>query len=134
MANLLGQQGDGCLVAVIGDEDTVTGFLLTGIGHSDLQRKESLKNNFFIVNSKTTQGQIENAFRTLTRRDDVAILLINQFIANEIRACIDEYLQMIEGRPAALPTVLEIPSKTHPYDLSKDSLMTRVQGMLGVRE
>eukprot|EP00008_Paramoeba_atlantica_P011801 CAMPEP_0201487786 /NCGR_PEP_ID=MMETSP0151_2-20130828/15226_1 /ASSEMBLY_ACC=CAM_ASM_000257 /TAXON_ID=200890 /ORGANISM="Paramoeba atlantica, Strain 621/1 / CCAP 1560/9" /LENGTH=134 /DNA_ID=CAMNT_0047872931 /DNA_START=67 /DNA_END=471 /DNA_ORIENTATION=+ len=133
MAKLIGNQ-DGNLVSVIGDEDTITGFLLTGIGESDMQRKESFKNNFFLVSSKTTQGQIENAFRTFTRRDDIAILLINQYIANEIRGAIDEYFELTENRASALPTILEIPSKTHPYDIEKDSLMTRVQGMMGIRE
>ena len=30
-----------------------------------------------------------------------------------------------------IPAVLEIPSKEHPYDPSQDSILSRVQGMLG---
>eukprot|EP00211_Chloroparvula_japonica_P013017 CAMPEP_0119134226 /NCGR_PEP_ID=MMETSP1310-20130426/16060_1 /TAXON_ID=464262 /ORGANISM="Genus nov. species nov., Strain RCC2339" /LENGTH=135 /DNA_ID=CAMNT_0007124993 /DNA_START=81 /DNA_END=488 /DNA_ORIENTATION=+ len=125
---------EGNLLAVIGDEDTVTGFLLTGVGHVDMLRKESLKSNFFIVNSKTPQSQVENAFRVFTQRDDIAILLINQHIANEIRGVLDEYYEMVQGRQNPLPTILEIPSKTHPYEMDKDSLMTRVQALMGPRE
>ena len=83
---------------------------------------------------ETTQGQIESAFRTFTSREDIAILLINQYIANEIRGALDEYLDNLDRRPSALPTILEIPSKTHPYEIEKDSLMQRVQGMLGPRD
>ena len=32
-------EGKGALMAVIGDEDTVTGFLLAGVGNIDLRRK-----------------------------------------------------------------------------------------------
>lgn len=39
------QQGQ--LIGVIGDEDTVTGFLLAGVGHVDVRRKS----NFLIVDS-----------------------------------------------------------------------------------
>ena len=38
------------LIAVIGDEDTVTGFLLAGIG----ERNTKGETNFLIVDSKTT--------------------------------------------------------------------------------
>ncbi len=30
-----------------------------------------------------------------------------------------------------IPALLEIPSKEHPYDAGKDSILTRVSGMLG---
>ena len=53
-------------------------------------------------------------------------------IANEIRGALDEYYELMEGRPNPLPTILEIPSKTHPYDVSKDSLMQRVQMLAGL--
>ena len=36
-----------CNIAIIGDEDTVTGFLLAGVGNIDMQKNQ----NFFIVNS-----------------------------------------------------------------------------------
>ncbi len=68
---------------------------------------------------ETTPAAIEDAFKDLTARRDIAILLINQHVAEVIRHLIDDYNQM-------LPALLEIPSKDHPYDPDKDSLLRRV--------
>eukprot|EP00741_Cyanophora_paradoxa_P003428 tig00000704_g3331.t1 len=114
----------GGLIAVIGDEDTVTGFLLAGVGQLDAKNKKT--GNFLIVDSKTTQAQLEEAFKRFTSRDDVAVLLINQNIANDIRPLLDNYTQI-------LPAILEIPSKDSPYDATKDSVMNRAKGFFGTR-
>ena len=45
-------------------------------------------------------------------------------IADKIRHRIDTYT-------AAFPTVLEIPSKEHPYDPEKDSVLRRVRRLFG---
>ena len=45
-------------------------------------------------------------------RDDIAIILINQHIAEMIRYTVDQHT-------ASTPAVLEIPSKEAPYDPSK---------------
>ncbi|CAG8719384.1 2775_t:CDS:2, partial [Acaulospora morrowiae] len=95
-------------IAVIGDEDSVTGLLLAGIGHVDGTQK-----NFLVVDSKTPLSKIEETFIDFTKRKDIAIILINQH-------AMDEYDQ-------AFPTILEIPSKDHPYDPEKDSVLKRVQ-------
>ncbi|KAK0505981.1 ATPase, V1 complex, subunit F [Armillaria luteobubalina] len=108
------------LIAVIGDEDSITGLLLAGIGHiNDKQKK-----NFLIVDSKTQVSTIEAAFQDFTERKDIAILLINQHIAEKIRPTVDKYQK-------AFPALLEIPSKDHPYDPSKDSVLKRVQKLFG---
>jgi V-type H+-transporting ATPase subunit F len=108
------------LIAVIGDEDSITGLLLAGIGHiNEHQRK-----NFLVVDSKTQVSAIETAFQEFTQRKDVAIVLINQHIAEKIRPTVDRYQE-------AFPTLLEIPSKDHPYDPSKDSVLKRVQKLFG---
>ena len=49
----------GGIVAIIADEDTVTGFLLAGVGNVDAKRKS----NFLVVDSKTSQADIEEAFK-----------------------------------------------------------------------
>ncbi|KAG2368757.1 ATPase, V1 complex, subunit F [Suillus spraguei] len=108
------------LIAVIGDEDSITGLLLAGIGHvNEHQRK-----NFLVVDSKTQISTIEAAFQEFTQRKDIAIVLINQHIAEKIRPTVDRYQE-------AFPTLLEIPSKDHPYDPSKDSVLKRVQKLFG---
>ncbi|KAF8311236.1 vacuolar ATP synthase [Clavulina sp. PMI_390] len=113
-------QKDRTLLAVIGDEDSVTGVLLAGVGHVD----ERQKKNFLVVDSKTQVSTIESAFQEFTERKDIAILLINQHIAEKIRPTVDKYTQ-------AFPALLEIPSKDHPYDPSKDSILKRVQKLSG---
>ncbi|KAH8923507.1 vacuolar ATP synthase [Atractiella rhizophila] len=104
------------LIATIADEDSITGLLLAGTGHVDKGSK-----NFLVVDNKTPTSAIENAFNEYTQeRHDIAILLINQHIADRIRPQVEKYSQ-------AFPAVLEIPSKDHPYDPSKDSVLKRVK-------
>jgi len=95
-------------------QDTVTGFLLAGVGH-----RNAKGSNFLIVKQDTKLSQIEEAFRDFSTRDDVGIILINQHIANDIRHVLKDY-------HATIPTVLEIPSKEHPYDPEQDYIMQRV--------
>ncbi|KAK4112112.1 vacuolar ATP synthase [Canariomyces notabilis] len=110
-------------LAVIGDEDSVTGLLLAGIGH--VTPPPDNQKNFLVVDSKTDNAAIEAAFeRFTTERKDIGIVLINQHIADRIRYRIDTYTQ-------AFPTVLEIPSKDHPYDPEKDSVLRRVRRLFG---
>ena len=101
------------LLGIIGDEETVTGFLLAGIG----ERNEN-STNFMKVNSKTTNEQIEEFFHNLVTRKDIGIILISQDVADRIRDTLDVYNEII-------PTVLEIPSKQHPYSIEKDSIMQK---------
>uniref|UniRef100_A0A0D9W214 DUF4220 domain-containing protein n=1 Tax=Leersia perrieri TaxID=77586 RepID=A0A0D9W214_9ORYZ len=108
------------LIAIIADEDTVTGFLLAGVGNVDLRKKT----NYLIVDNKTTVKQIEDAFKEFTTREDIAIVLISQYVANMIRFLVDSY-----NRP--VPAILEIPSKDHPYDPAHDSVLSRVNGLDG---
>ncbi|OLN97481.1 V-type proton ATPase subunit F [Colletotrichum chlorophyti] len=109
-------------LAVIGDEDSVTGLLLAGIGHVSTGADQ--QKNFLVVDSKTDTAAIESAFDSFTTRKDIGIVLINQHIADRIRHRIDTYT-------AAFPTVLEIPSKDHPYDPEKDSVLRRVRRLFG---
>ncbi|KAF9452553.1 vacuolar ATP synthase [Macrolepiota fuliginosa MF-IS2] len=108
------------LIAVIGDEDSITGLLLAGIGDVNEQQKKS----FLVVDAKTPVATIEAAFQDFTERREIAILLINQHVAEKIRPTVDRYNQ-------AFPALVEIPSKDHPYDPSKDSILKRVQKLFG---
>lgn len=99
-----------------------------------------------MVDQKTDISTIEGAFDSFTKqRKDIAIVLINQHvrgqrqneekqwrammltggqIADKIRGRVDSYSE-------AFPSVLEIPSKDHPYDPEKDSVMKRVRKLFG---
>ncbi|KAH9982616.1 ATPase, V1 complex, subunit F [Lactifluus volemus] len=112
---------DRVLLAVIGDEDTITGLLLAGIGQVTEARRISPSRK---CPTETEVHSIETAFSEFTQREDIAILLINQHIAERIRPTVDKYQQ-------AFPALLEIPSKDHPYDPSKDSILKRVQKLFG---
>mmetsp|Transcript_22454 Transcript_22454/g.33337 ORF Transcript_22454/g.33337 Transcript_22454/m.33337 type:complete len:134 (-) Transcript_22454:371-772(-) len=105
-------------IGVIGDEETVAGMLLAGVGHVDGQGKK----NFLIVDSKTHQRQIEDTFNDLTTRKDIAMVFITQGCAETIRMTVDHY----NDSGKVVPTILEIPSKEQPYDPRKDAVMQRV--------
>ncbi|KAB2018381.1 hypothetical protein ERO13_D08G206400v2 [Gossypium hirsutum] len=93
--------------------DTVVGFLMAGVGNVDLRRKT----NYLIVDSIK---QIEDTFKEFTTREDIAVVLISQYVANMIRFLVDSY-----NKP--VPAILEIPSKDHPYDPAHDSVLSRVK-------
>lgn len=68
----------------------------------------------------TAVTEIEECFKRFVKRDDIDIILINQNVAEIIRHIIDSHT-------APIPAVLEIPSKDHPYDASKDSILRRAK-------
>ncbi|EFX72994.1 V-type proton ATPase subunit F [Daphnia magna] len=113
----------GRLIAVIGDEDTCVGFLLGGIGEMNKNRQP----NFMVVDKNTSISEVEDCFKRFLKRDDIDIILINQNVAEMIRHVIDNHNEPI-------PAVLEIPSKDHPYDASKDSILRRAKGMFSAED
>jgi V-type H+-transporting ATPase subunit F len=58
--------------------------------------------------------------RGFLNRDDIAILLIVQYVAEMVRHIIDNYTKLT-------PAILEIPSKEHAYDPAKDFILKRAQ-------
>uniref|UniRef100_A0A0G4FJ77 V-type proton ATPase subunit F n=1 Tax=Chromera velia CCMP2878 TaxID=1169474 RepID=A0A0G4FJ77_9ALVE len=107
-------------VAIIGDEDTVTGFMLAGIGQRDGQGRT----NFFVCDAKTRRVDIEEAWKNFIERRDIGMIMISQYIADEIRHLVDLH-------DAVIPTILEIPSKDKPFDPAKDSTLQRVKVFFG---
>ena len=67
----------GKLIVVMGDEDTVTGFLLGGIGELNKNRHP----DFLVVEKDTTINETEDTFRWFLNQEDIGIILINQYIA-----------------------------------------------------
>ncbi|KAH8288673.1 hypothetical protein KR054_007724 [Drosophila jambulina] len=64
--------------------------------------------------------EIEACFKKFLTRPDIGIILINQVHADMIRSAVDAH-------HLAVPTVIEIPSKQHPYEASKDSILKRAR-------
>mmetsp|Transcript_56287 Transcript_56287/g.98299 ORF Transcript_56287/g.98299 Transcript_56287/m.98299 type:complete len:133 (+) Transcript_56287:76-474(+) len=105
-------------LGLIGDEDTVTGMVLAGIGQVTGQGTK----NYLVVDSKTNVKDIEDKFKELTSRKDIAMVLITQGDAEKIRFTVNDY----QASGQVIPTILEIPSKEQPYDPRKDAIMQRV--------
>ena len=119
-AKLLKEAESRNLIAVVADEDTVTGYLLTGIG----ERNHKGETNFIIVDETTTQKAIEEAFEKLLDRPDIALILVSQAIAdNDIRHLISAHVNL-------LPVILEIPSKDKPYLPENDPELIRAAKQL----
>ena len=119
-AKLLKEAESRNLIAVVADEDTVTGYLLTGIG----ERNHKGETNFIIVDETTTQKAIEEAFEKLLSRPDIALILVSQAIAdNDIRHLISAHVNL-------LPVILEIPSKDKPYLPENDPELIRAAKQL----
>lgn len=76
--------------------------------------------NEFFSCIDTAVSEIEDCFKRFLKRDDIDIILINQNYAELIR-------HVIDAHTAPIPAVLEIPSKDHPYDASKDSILRRAK-------
>lgn len=68
----------------------------------------------------TPVSEIEDCFKRFVKRDDIDIILINQNVAELVR-------HVIDAHTSPVPAVLEIPSKDHPYDASKDSILRRAK-------
>lgn len=102
--------------------------------------------NFLVVDNKTDNATIESTFDKLIERKDIGIILINQhasyisFAQERVTMCLifscllqiaDRIRHRIDTYTAAFPTILEIPSKDHPYDPEKDSVLRRVRRLFG---
>ena len=106
-------------MAVMADEPTVTGFLLTGMGQRDSQGKS----NYYITNKDTTQEDLEQAFaQYVDQAGKVGIVFIAQNIAEKIK---DRIIDHQENEEVLLPVVMEIPSKEAEYDPKKDTMLVQ---------
>ena len=114
--------GEPRLVAVIGDEDTVTGFILAGVG--DVDPRKSRPPNYFVCTNSTPLADVESAFKQMASRPDIGLILICQHIANDIRYAIEQHTDVF-------PCVLEIPSKDMPFDATKDPVLAKLNRALG---
>lgn len=110
------------LIAALGDEDTITGMLLAGIGQ--VTNEVGKEKNFQVCDEDIKNEDLLQLFNEYVKRDDIAILLINQHLADKIRLEVDSFTD-------PFPAILEIPSKDHPYDPEKDSILRRVRRLFG---
>lgn len=53
-----------------------------------------LTSSLLLVYAETSVKKIEDSFKEFTNRDDIAIVMINQFIADMIRQHINSYIKV----------------------------------------
>ena len=80
--------------------------------------------NFMIVDKDTTDIEIELQLKQfIEERSDIGVILLSQQVADRVR-------KTIVAHTRTLPTLLEIPSKDHPYDPSKDTVVVKAANIL----
>lgn len=99
------------LISIIADEDTCVGFILGGIGELTANQEP----NYFVVDSHTTDQEIEDAYQNFLSRKDIGIILITR--ANACR------IHSPHKTCKVLPAVIEIPDKNGPYTIDIDHLL-----------
>ncbi|OIR59002.1 MAG: V-type proton ATPase subunit F [Amphiamblys sp. WSBS2006] len=101
------------LICAIGDKDTVSGLLLTGIGTVFADKRK----NYFVTENSSDEA-IENAFTEFTLRKEALVIVITQDAANRIKTHMASF-----GRPQ--PVVVVIPSIKGEYSVDADETTTR---------
>lgn len=81
-------------IGIIGDEDTLYGFMISGI------QSESIVQ----VTSKTPEEELKKIFVQMTNRKDLALLLVCDFVYDKLRVDIENF-------DKHLPSIIEIPSR-----------------------
>jgi len=108
-------------IAVIGDNETVTGFLLAGVG----ERGDKGQTNYFVHTSDTKAAELEEVFKKFLNDRMIAVILVNQVIAqNHLRVSIDK------AQGDGEKVICEIPSKEHPYEPRTDPIVNRASRLL----
>ncbi|KAH9411827.1 ATP synthase [Ordospora pajunii] len=85
-------------IGMVGDEETLFGFLIAGIENTNENP------NLVYVTYDTPEEDLRKSFRALTSRDDLAMILICDFVAERIEDDVSKYKETI-------PAILIIPSK-----------------------
>ncbi|XP_045145712.1 V-type proton ATPase subunit F-like [Echinops telfairi] len=111
------------LISVVRDKDTMTGFLLGGIGELNKNHHP----NSLVMEKDTTINEIEDTFRQFLNCDNIILILIDQYIGETVQHTPDAHQH-------SLLAVLETRSGEHPYDAAKDSILRRARGMCTVED
>jgi len=96
---------------VIGDENTVTGFRMIGLGGEIVETEDE------------TREALEEAFAS----DDIGIIIITERIAAKVQEEIDEYLYGND-----FPLIIQIPDREGPIE-GRTSIREMVNAAIGVK-
>jgi V/A-type H+-transporting ATPase subunit F len=98
-------------IAIIGDQDTVTGFMLGGI-----------KDGYPVDNMEEAGKTLDNLVRK-----DYSIIITTEKIGDGLREKIDNLTS-----ERALPMIIEIPDKTGSIERETDPLRELIKRVIGV--
>ncbi len=98
-------------IAIMADQDTVTGFMLGGI-----------KDGYPVRNLGEADQTLEKLMKT-----DVSIIIITEKIGDELRTKIDKLT-----REKTLPMIIEIPDKSGPIERESEPLRELIKRVIGV--
>jgi ATP synthase F subunit len=106
-------------------EDTVTGFLLAGIGQRDAAGA-----NFLVVDAKMAAADVAAFFTGLLARGDVGLIIVSQPVADMIRATVAAHTATIPMDMSSVNAILAIPNQV-PYVISKGGVnqLTKVMAV-----
>ena len=106
-------------IAIIGDQDTLTGFELAGI--KEIYRAE--------ITDEKSVAEVERILKNLLRREDIGLILITERIADKLRKTIEE----IEvKKEEVFPIIIEIPDKKGPVQRVVLPLQKLVRRAIGI--
>jgi len=98
-------------IAIIADQDTVTGFMLGGI-----------KEGYHVEDTEEAGKTLEDLVRK-----DYSIIITTEKIGDELREKIDNLTS-----ERALPMIIEIPDKTGSIERETDPLRELIKRVIGV--
>ena len=98
-------------IAVMGDPDTVTGFMLGGI-----------KEGYPVRNMEEADQTLEKLIKT-----DISIIIITEKIGDELRTNIDKLT-----KERTLPMIIEIPDKNGSIEIESEPLNKLIKRVIGV--
>ncbi|MEN6592795.1 MAG: V-type ATP synthase subunit F [Methanobacterium sp.] len=98
-------------IAVIADQDTVTGFMLGGI-----------KEGYPVENTEEAGAKLEDLVR-----EDYSVIITTEKIGDELR---EKIATLTSER--ALPMIIEIPDKTGSIERETDPLRELIKRVIGV--
>jgi len=98
-------------IAIMADQDTVTGFMLGGI-----------KEGFIVENKEEAEEKLVELVK-----NDFSIIITTEKIGTEIRSTIDK----VTG-DSALPMIIEVPDKEGSMEREADPLRELIKRVIGV--
>ena len=98
-------------IAVLADQDTVTGFMLGGI-----------KEGYPVKNTEEAKSTFEQLIK-----NGVSIIIITERLGDELRTTIDNLV-----KEKTLPMIIEIPDKAGSIERETDPLRELIKRVIGV--